>query len=82
MDASGAVPVRCPFEEESMRVVWIVLGIIAVLVGGLWTLQGLNLLGQSGGMNGDRMWAIIGPIVAVVGLLMLLVGVRKKRVDQ
>ena len=64
-----------------MRVVWIVLGILAVGAGVLWTLQGLDLLGQTGGMNGRTEWAIIGPIVAVVGLLLLLVGMRKRRAD-
>jgi hypothetical protein len=61
-----------------MRIVWLVLGVIAVAVGVLWTLQGLDLLGQSGGMNGDTTWAIVGPIVAVVGLLLVLVGARKR----
>ena len=62
-----------------MRFVWIVLGIVAVALGVLWTLQGLDLLGQEGGMNGNSTWAIIGPIVAVVGLLLLLFGARKRR---
>jgi cytochrome bd-type quinol oxidase subunit 2 len=64
-----------------MRVVWIVLGILAVAAGVLWTLQGLDLLGQNGGMNGDTTWAIVGPIVAVVGLLLLLFGARKRRAE-
>lgn len=65
-----------------MRFVWIVLGVVAFALGVLWTLQGLDLLGQSGGMNGDSTWAIVGPIVAVVGLLLLLFGARKRtRVD-
>jgi hypothetical protein len=62
-----------------MRFVWIVLGIVAVALGVLWTLQGLDLLGQTGGMNGNTTWAIIGPIVAVVGLLLLLFGARKRK---
>jgi hypothetical protein len=64
-----------------MRFVWIILGVVAVALGVLWTLQGLDLLGQSGGMNGDTTWAIVGPIVAVVGLLLLLFGARKRRVQ-
>lgn len=64
-----------------MRFVWIILGVVAVALGVLWTLQGLDLLGQSGGMNGNSTWAIIGPIVAVVGLLLVLFGARKRRVQ-
>jgi len=60
-----------------MRVVLIIVGILAVLFGALWTLQGLNIVGGSA-MSGNTMWAIIGPIVAVVGLLMLLYGIRRR----
>jgi hypothetical protein len=61
-----------------MRILWIVLGVVAVGLGVLWTLQGLDLLGQTGGMNGDTTFAIVGPIVAVVGMLLLLFGARKR----
>jgi hypothetical protein len=61
-----------------MRILWLVVGVLGVAVGVLWTLQGLDLLGQTGGMNGDSTWAIVGPIVAVVGLLLVLVGARKR----
>jgi hypothetical protein len=47
-------------------------------MGGLWTLQGLNLLGQSGGMNGQAIWAVIGLIVVVVGLFLAGVGLRRR----
>lgn len=61
-----------------MRFVWIIVGILAILAGGVWTLQGLNVLSGSGGMYGNTTWAIIGPIVAVVGMLLLLVGLRRR----
>lgn len=61
-----------------MRAVWIILGIVCVLLGGLWTLQGLDVV-KGSGMSGNSMWAIIGPIVAVVGLLLLLYGSRSRR---
>lgn len=64
-----------------MRFLWIAVGIVGVGLGVLWTLQGLDLLGQEGGMNGETTWAIIGPIVAVVGMLLFLVGIRKRRVE-
>lgn len=57
-----------------MRWGWLILGVLAVLVGVVWTLQGLNILGGSF-MSGNPMWAVIGPIVAIVGLALLGVGV-------
>lgn len=41
-------------------------GIALLLVAALWTLQGLGVLGGSV-MSGVTMWAIIGPIVALLG---------------
>ena len=62
-----------------MRIVWMVLGIVLFLLGGLWTGQGLDLFHQTGGMNGVKIWAVIGPIVALVGLILFIVGVRGKK---
>lgn len=56
----------------------IVFGALLVLAGSVWTLQGLDVLGGSV-MSGVTMWAIIGPVVAVVGLVLLLLGVRALR---
>jgi LPXTG-motif cell wall-anchored protein len=61
-----------------MRWVWLIVGVLLVLLGGLWTLQGLNLLGQTGGMNGQGIWAVIGLIVVVVGLVLAGVGLRRR----
>jgi hypothetical protein len=62
-----------------MRVVWLVIGVLAVIAGIIWTLQGFNVIGGSA-MSGQTMWAIIGPIVGVIGLALLimsLVGGRR-----
>lgn len=48
-----------------------VLGILLVAVGALWTLQGLGVLGGSV-MSGSTMWAVIGPIVAIVGIVLIV----------
>lgn len=61
-----------------MRWVWLIIGALLVLAGVVWTLQGLDLLGQSGGMNGQKIWAVIGPATAIVGLILLALGIRKK----
>ncbi|MGH3795509.1 MAG: hypothetical protein ACRDSP_11525 [Pseudonocardiaceae bacterium] len=58
---------------------WIALGVVFVLVGAIWTLQGLGFLAGSS-MTGVTMWAIIGPVVAIVGALALGRGVRGSRV--
>jgi hypothetical protein len=52
-------------------------GLLAVVVGALWTLQGLGRLGGSV-MSGVTAWAIIGPIVAVVGLVLIALGLRAR----
>ena len=62
-----------------MRVLWITIGVVAVVVGLVWTLQGLGILGPSDSpMSGESTWAIVGPIVAAVGLLVFLFGARKR----
>jgi hypothetical protein len=61
-----------------MRWVWLIVGILIFLMGGLWTLQGLDIVGGSP-MSGVTLWAIVGPIVAVVGLVLIGIGLRKPR---
>lgn len=60
-----------------MRWILVIIGALAVGSGVIWTLQGLGVLGGSS-MSGDSTWAIVGPIVAVVGMLVLLFGLRKR----
>jgi len=50
------------------------LGTLGVVLGAVWTLQGLNILRDSM-MSDVRIWALIGPIVAFVGLVLVIVGV-------
>jgi hypothetical protein len=61
-----------------MRWVGLVIGVIAVFVGAVWTLQGLNILGGSV-MSGRTIFAVIGPIIALVGLGLIVVGVRARK---
>ena len=60
------------------RSVLIVVGIIAVLVGGVFAGQGLNLIPGSF-MTGDRTWLYIGLIVVVVGIILISLGLRRSR---
>ncbi|GAA2987677.1 vacuolar-type H+-ATPase subunit I/STV1 [Microbacterium terrae] len=63
-----------------MKRVWpfIVGGVVLVAIGLVWTLQGLNVLGGSA-MSGSTLWAVIGPIVIVAGLVLIGVGVARRR---
>jgi hypothetical protein len=61
------------------RSLYLGLGVFLAVAGVIWTLQGLDLLGQSGGMNGQRAWAVIGPITALVGLALLASSYRTGR---
>jgi hypothetical protein len=60
-----------------MRYIWMVVGGLAVLAGIVWTLQGLDVLGGSA-MSGDSTWAIVGPIMAIIGMLAFLFGLRRR----
>lgn len=59
------------------RPVAVVVGVLLVAVGALWTLQGLGYVGGSA-MSGVTLWAVVGPIVAVVGVLLAVWGGRRK----
>ncbi|MFD1507626.1 hypothetical protein FE374_08080 [Georgenia yuyongxinii] len=52
-------------------------GAVLVAVGVVWTLQGVGLLGGSV-MTGVTLWAVIGPVVAVAGLVLTLLGLRRR----
>ncbi len=54
------------------------VGVVLTIAGVIWALQGFGVIGGSF-MSGDSVWAIIGPIVAVVGLALAAVGVRRAR---
>ena len=53
------------------RIVTLVVGAVLVLLGLLWILQGLDVIGGSG-MSGHGIWAVIGLVVGAVGVLLLL----------
>jgi len=59
------------------RPVRIIVGTLVLLVGALWTLQGLGYVGGSA-MSGNTLWAVIGPIVAVAGLGLALSRPRRR----
>lgn len=54
-----------------MKALWLIVGVLLVVFGGVFTFQGLGYLGGSS-MTGDTTWAVIGPILAVVGLVLVV----------
>ena len=57
---------------------WVVAGVVMVLIGLLWTLQGLDVITGSS-MSGTTTWSIIGPIVLLVGAFVMSVGIRGRK---
>jgi hypothetical protein len=60
------------------QILLVVIGVAAVVAGVVWTLQGLGYVGGSF-MSGDTVWAVIGPVVAVAGLVLIAVASRVRR---
>ena len=60
-----------------MRALGIALGVLMVLVGALWTGQGLGYVGGSP-MTDQTIWAIIGPILAGLGVGLVVVSARRR----
>jgi energy-converting hydrogenase Eha subunit C len=58
--------------------VLLVLGAALVVMGVVFTLQGLGYL-DSGPMAGVTFWAVVGPILALIGLALVYEGARSRR---
>jgi hypothetical protein len=53
----------------------VALGALMIVVGGIWTFQGLGVI-ENSAMTGVELWAILGPIVAGLGVALVIVGLR------
>lgn len=52
--------------------VWLsILGVVLVLIGGVWLFQGVGVIGGSF-MTGEPLWVVIGGIVALGGAWLLV----------
>ncbi|GLZ58813.1 hypothetical protein KBX53_27120 [Micromonospora sp. M51] len=54
------------------------LGLLAVVIGAVWTVQGLGYVDGSV-MTDQKIWAVVGPLVALAGLVVLWLGLRSRR---
>jgi hypothetical protein len=55
-----------------------VVGVVLVIVGVFWALQGFGTIGGSF-MSNNSTFEVIGPVVAVVGVLLTVIGVLRAR---
>ena len=59
-----------------MRSLFVALGVALVLIGAVWTAQGLGYL-EGSPMTDVQAWAIIGPLVAGLGVALVVVAARR-----
>ena len=58
------------------RAMLIIIGALVAIAGTVFALQGFGVLGGST-MSGSHFWAGAGPVIAIVGLVILAAGVRR-----
>jgi hypothetical protein len=61
-----------------MKIALNILGMLLVLFGAIWFLQGINVLPGSF-MTGQRVWAIRGGAVFAIGIILLVLAARRRR---
>ena len=61
-----------------MRMLMTIVGALLVLMGGVWILQGINVLPGSF-MTGQTKWAIYGALTAVAGIVLIVLSRRGPR---
>jgi hypothetical protein len=59
------------------RAVGLSIAGLMVLIGGVWTLQGLGYI-EGSFMTDSQTWSVIGPIVAGLGVALGIVVVQKR----
>jgi hypothetical protein len=60
------------------RIVALGLSVLMVVVGVIWTLQGLGHL-EGSPMTGVQIWAVLGPALAGFGVALAIVALRGRR---
>jgi type IV secretory pathway VirB6-like protein len=60
-----------------MKITLNIVGVLLVIMGGIWFFQGINVLPGSF-MTGQIKWAIYGGIAFVAGVVALIVANRKR----
>jgi len=56
----------------------LVIGVVMLLAGGVFTFQGLGYL-EGSPMTGVEFWAVVGPLIAGLGLSLVIVALQRRR---
>ena len=70
--------VTVPYGTPMKAWLFLILGILAILTGAVWTLQGLGYL-EGSPMTGEPLWVVLGPLLALFGLWLTVTGARRLR---
>jgi hypothetical protein len=61
------------------RALLVGVGLVLLLAGAIFTLQGLGDIGGNNAMSGHTFWAVAGPVIALAGVVTAITGVRAGR---
>ena len=64
--------------NSTVKIILKISGVLLILAGGVWVLQGLNLLPGTF-MRGDPQWIINGAIVVLIGIGLYWTADRRKK---
>ena len=60
-----------------MRIALIVIGVIVALFGTLFAFQGFGAV-QGSPMSDTTTWSVLGPLIAIAGVIVAVVGWRRR----
>ncbi len=60
-----------------MKIALDIIGVVLILLGGVWFLQGLDVL-RGNVMSGQPQWVVIGGIAALIGIGLLVFANRRR----
>ena len=63
---------------ETRKLTMVIVGILLVLAGLVFSLQGAGVIGGSALMSGNSTYIYVGAVVAIIGLILLGLGVMSK----
>lgn len=65
-------------DMSALRWVAVVLGVLMLLAGVVFSLQGAYGIGGGSAMDNNPIWIYIGSAIALVGLVLAIVGLRAR----